>query len=138
MRYYTYRLKYGPVFKIKHHMFDIKFHSLKQFRTFERSTLCKLLRWIGLYTNQYNSPIGAELFLSSSRDFDEHYLDNNLRHIATICRLHLFQRAKSFGSKVGRLIGVLITHEDYYYILMDEEGNKWYITCCGKLEFIKE
>ena len=138
MKYYLYKLKYGPMFRIKKHLFDIKFHTLEQYNNFNNSKICKILYWLGLYTYAYNSPIGAELFLSSTKDFDKKYLNNNLRHLETICNLHLFQKAKSFGSRVGLFIGILVTHEDNYYILMDDYGYKWYITCCGKLEFIKE
>lgn len=138
MKYFLYKLKYGPVFRISKHFFDIKFHTLEQYNNFEKSKFCKILYWLGLYTRAYKSPIGAELFLSSTKDFDDKYLDNNLRHLKTLCKLYLFQKAKSLGLKVGRFIGILVTHEDYYYILMDEQGNKWYITCCSKLEFIKE
>jgi hypothetical protein len=138
MKYYLHKLRYGPVFRIKKHLFDIKFHTLEQYNNFEKSKFNKTLRWLGLYTHNYNSPIGVELFLSSTKDFDEQYLNNNLNHLKTICRLHLFQKAKSYGSRIGVLLGILVTHEDYYYVLMDEYGYRWYITCCAKLEFIKD
>ena len=138
MKYYLHKLKYGPMFRIKKHLFDIKFHTLEQYNNFEKSKICKILYWLGLYTYSYSSPIGIELFLSSTKDFDERYLDNNLRHLETLCKLHLFQKAKSFGPRVGRFIGILITHDDYYYVLMDEYGNRWNITCCARLEFIKD
>ena len=138
MNYNLHKLKYGPIFRIKKHLFDIKFHTLEQYNNFNDSKLCRILYWLGLYTYQYNSPIGAELFLSSTKDFDERYLNNNLKHLQTICKLHLFQKAKSYGSRVGVLLGILVTHEDCYYVLMDEYGYRWYITCCGRLEFIKE
>ena len=138
MKYYLHKLMYGPVFRIKKHLFDIKFHTLEQYNNFEKSKFNKTLRWLGLYTHNYNSPIGAELFLSSTKDFDEQYLNNNLNHLKTICRLHLFQKAKSYGSRIGVLLGILVTHEDYYYVLMDEYGYRWYVTCCARLEFIKD
>ena len=106
------------------------------------SRLFKILLFLKLITPSYNSPIGIELWLTSYKDFDEKEIDRSknyvLKHLSIICELHLFQKAKSFSPKIGRLIGILVTHEDNYYILMDEYGNKFYITCCGKLEFIKE
>lgn len=135
-------LKYGPLFKFKHHLFDIKFHTLKQYNDFIESKLCKFLMRIGLFTRHYDSPIGIELWLSSSKDFDERELErthsHNLRLLKTRCDLHLYQKAKGFGSRIGRFLGILVTHEDYYYILMDEYGNKWYESCVGKIEFIKD
>lgn len=97
--------------------------------------------WTGLLTNSYNSPIGIELWLSSEKDFNRKELercDNTLKLLAAKCKTHLFQKARGFGSKVGILLGILATHEDYYYILMDSSGNKWYESCVGRLEFIKE
>ena len=129
-------------FRIKKHLFDIKFYTLKQYNDFKESKIYKLLSQINLYTEQYNSPIGIELWLSSSKDFSEDEInrctDKSIKYLATICRLHLLQKAKGFGSKIGILLGIIITHEDNYYILMDEYGNKWYENCCSKLEFIKE
>lgn len=142
MNYYLYNIKYGPLFKFKHHLFDIKFHTLKQYNDFLLSKKYKLLAHLGLITPTYDSPIGIELWLSSSKDFDKQELyrtkSNNLIRLATICDLHLFKKAKCFGSRVGILLGILVTQEDYYYILMDNYGNKWYESCVGKLEFIKD
>ena len=138
MKHNLHKHNHYVFFKKKKHLFDIKFHTLKQYYEFEDSKLHKILSWLGLCTNKYNSPIGIELWLTSNKDFDKKYLTNNLEHLAKICELHLFQKAKSFGPKIGRFIGILVTHEDYYYILMDEYGSKWYITCCSRLEFIKE
>lgn len=144
MNYYLHKIKYGPWFKFKHHLFDIKFHSLKQYNNFWKSRICKLLLNIGLLTGSFDSPIGIELWLSSNKDFDEKELErmgssaHNLRLLRTRCDLHLFQKARGFGSKVGVFIGILVTHEDYYYILMDRYGNKWYESCVGKLEFVND
>ena len=141
MSYYTHKLKYGPWFKWKRHLFDIHLYSLKAVENFHNSKLCKLLYRLGLYTFNYNSPIGLYVWLSSSKDFSQKDLkhrSSNLEHLAKICELHLYQRAKGFGTRTGKFIGILATHEDYYYILMDEYGNKWYETCCGKLEFLKD
>lgn len=142
MKHYLYKLNHYLFFRNRRHLFDIKFHSLKQYNDFIESRLYKVLLWLRLIEPTYNSPIGIELWLSSHKDFDNKELDRcnykSLKHLATVCELHLFQKAKSFSTKVGRLIGILVTHEDNYYILMDEYGSKFYITCCGKLEFIKE
>ena len=142
MSYWLHKLKYGPWFKFKHHLFDIKFHTLKQYNDFWESNICELLLKIGLLTGYYDSPIGTELWLASQKSFDEKELTrmgqsaNNLRLLKTKCNLHLFQKARCFGSRIGVFIGILVTHEDYYYILMDEYGNKWYESCVGKIEFI--
>lgn len=143
MSYWSHRIKYGPIFKYKHHLCDIKMHSLKQYNDFWESRICRFLMWTGLLTGNYDSPIGIELWLSSEKDFDEKELirmehSHNLRILASRCKVHLFQKAKGFGSKVGTFLGILVTHEDYYYILMDKWGNKWYESCVGKLEFMKD
>lgn len=139
---WLYRLYYGPIFRFKKHWFDIRFYSLKQYNDFSESRLCKFLMWIGLYNDSFYSPIGIELWLSSFKDFDDKELDrfgsSNLKVLAAKCKIHLFQKAKGYGLKTGKLLGIMVTHEDFYYILMDEYGNKWYETCCSKLEFIKE
>lgn len=139
IRYYKHKLKYGPWFKPKKHWFDIHFYSLKAMDDFHDSRLCKFLCKLGLYTFHYHSPIGAYLWLSSPKDFEnipEH--NTNLHSLAGKCKAHLFQYAKGFGNKTGRFLGILVTQEDYYYILMDDEGNKWYETCVGRIEFIKQ
>lgn len=142
MKYKLNKHNHFLFFRPKRYLFDIKFHSLKQYNDFVESRLYKILSLLKLTTSVYNSPIGIELWLSSSKDFDEKEIDRckdkSLKHLATVCRLHLFQEAKSFSPRVGRFIGILVTHEDNYYILMDEYGYRWYITCCSKLEFIKE
>lgn len=142
MNYWLHRIKYGPWFKFKHHLFDIKFYTLKQYNDFCESKICKILFRLGLLTVSFNSPIGIELWLSSSKDFDKKELErthsHNLELLKTRCKLHLFQKVKCFGNKIGTFLGILVTHEDYYYILMDDYGNKWYESCIGKLEFIND
>lgn len=144
MNYFLHKLRYGPWFKFKRHLFDIKFHSLKQHNDFLESTICLVLYRLGLFTFQYDSPIGIELWLSSQKDFDEKELErmgqnaHNLRIFKTKCELHLFQKARCFGNRAGIFLGILVTHEDYYYIFMDEYGHKWYESCVGKLEFIND
>jgi hypothetical protein len=142
MNYCLQRIKYGPIFRFKHHLFDIRLHTLKQYNDLVLSKKYRLLVRLGLITTNYDSPIGIELWLSSTKDFDNKELDrlgsNNLKLLAKRCELHIFQKAKSqYGRRIGTFLGILVTHEDYYYILMDEYGNKWYETCVGKLEFIK-
>ena len=137
MKCSRYKHNYFTFFKKKKHLFDIKFHTLKQYCEFEESKLYKILSWFGLCTHQYNSPIGIELWLTSIKDFDKEYLTHKLEHLAKICELHLFQKAKCYG-RIGIFLGILITHEDYYYVLMDEYGNKWNVTCSARLEFIKD
>lgn len=143
MKYYSYKhINHSLFFRNRRHLFDIKFHTIKQYNDFVESRLYKILLWLKLIKPTYNSPIGIELWLSSSKDFDSKEIDRcndqSLKRLATICSLHLFQKAKSFSPKIGIFIGILVTHEDNYYILMDKYGNKFYITCCAKLEFIKE
>ena len=125
------------VFNIHKHLFDIHLYSLKAYNDFRSSKVYKWLKRLGLYKEGYHSPIGLYLWLSSPKDFDKEYLTDNLRHLSKVCELHLFQKVKSY-SRIGTLLGILVTHEDYYYILMDEYGNKWYITCCSRIEFIKD
>lgn len=122
--------------------FDIHLYSLKAYNNFHESKLCRWLIRLGLYTGSFDSPIGIYLWLSSPKNFDKTEINRlgseNLKSLAGKCRAHLFQYAKTYNNKTGRFIGILVTHEDFYYILMDDEGNKFYITCCSKLEFIKE
>ncbi len=140
MPYLLHKIKYGPWFKPKRHLFDLHFYSFTAVDKFHNSKICSLLYRLGLYTFSYNSPIGMYLWLSSPKDFEnipEDKYHNNLRILAAKCKVHLFQKAKGFGCKTGRFIGILVTQEDYYYILMDDYGNKWYETCVSRLEFIK-
>lgn len=142
MKYYSHKHNHLLFFRKRKYLFDIKFHTLKQYNDFIESKLYKVLLWLKFITPNYNSPIGIELWLSSSKDFDSKEIDRcsdkSLKHLATVCELHLFQKAKGFSPIIGIFIGILVTHEDNYYILMDKYGNKFYITCCSKLEFIKE
>ena len=140
-RYYSHKLRFGPWFKIKKHLFDIHLYSLQAADKFHESRICKVLYKLGLYTFYYDSPIGLYLWLSSPKDFEDIPDDKwhtNLRSLAGKCKAHLFQYAKGYGNKIGRFIGILYTQEDYYYILMDDNGNKWYESCVGKLEFLKD
>lgn len=142
MSYWLHRIKYGPYFRLKKHLFDIHLYSLEAYNSFITSKACRLLIRLGLFTGSYNSPIGLYLWLSSQKDFNKKALeelnDNNLKHLSKVCELHLFQRVRSISGKIGTFLGILVTHEDYYYILMDDYGNKWYETCCSKLEFLKD
>ena len=142
MSFIYYKFKYGPIFCFRRHLFDIKLYSLKQYNDFFDKKFVKFLGWLGLITMHTDSPIGIELWLSSPKDFNEEELERihskTLKYLGIQCRLHLFKKAKCFGSKTGTFLGILVTHEDYYYILMDEYGNKWYESCASKLEFIKE
>lgn len=143
MKHLLYRLKYGPYLNVKKHLFDIHFYSLQAYNDFHEKRLCKILMRLGLYTGSFNSPIGIFLWLSSSKDFNDAelnrmYSSTNLKVLAGKCKAHLFQKAKGYGSKIGRFIGILVTQEDYYYILMDDKGNKWYESCVGKIEFLKD
>lgn len=122
--------------------FDINLYSLKAYNNFHESKLCRWLIRLGRYTGSFDSPIGIYLWLSSPKDFDENEIkrlgSENLKSLASECKTHLFQYAKTYNNKTGRFIGILVTHEDFYYILMDDEGNKYYESCVGRLEFLKQ
>lgn len=121
--------------------FDINLYSLKAYNNFHESRLCRWLIRLGLYTGRFNSPIGINIWLSSPEDFNEKEIkrlqNKNLESLAGKCKSHLFQYAKDVTGKKGRFLGILVTQEDYYYILMNDEGYKWHVTCCSKIEFIK-
>lgn len=131
-----------PLFKIKKHLFDINLYSLKAYNDYIESKLFKILFYLGLDTLQYDSPIRINIWLSSPKDFYEEEIkrlqSKNLESLAGKCKTHLFQYAKDITGKKGRFLGILVTQEDYYYILMNDEGFKWHVTCCSKLEFIKK
>ena len=122
--------------------FDINLYSLKAYNNFLESKLCRWLTRFKLYMDSFDSPIGIYLWLSSPKDFDENEIkrlgSENLKSLAGKCKAHLFQYAKTHNNKTGRFIGILVTHEDFYYILMDDEGNKYYESCVGRLEFLKQ
>ncbi len=122
--------------------FDINLYSLKAYNNFHESRLCKWLFRFRLYTGSFDSPIGIYLWLSSPKDFNEIEIkrlgSENLKFLAGKCKAHLFQYAKTHNNKTGRFIGILVTHEDFYYILMDDEGNKYYESCVDRLEFLKQ
>lgn len=122
-------------------MFDVDLRSLKAYNDYRNSKLHKVLFYLGLDTSQYNSPIAINIWLSSPEDFNEKEIkrlqSKNLESLAGKCKSHLFQYAKDVTGKKGRFLGILVTQEDYYYILMNDEGYKWYVTCCSKIEFIK-
>lgn len=130
-----------PLFKIKKHLFDINLYSLKAYNDYRKSKLHRVLFYLGLDTSRYDSPIGINIWLSSPKDFNEEEIkranSKNLSYLAGKCKTHLFQYTEDITGKKGRFLGILVTQEDYYYILMDNEGNKWYVTCVSKLKFIK-
>lgn len=50
---------------------------------------------------------------------------------------HFGQKCKvSCDDKIYTLIGMSETFEDYYYIVVDENGKKHYHTGVGKIEFV--
>lgn len=128
------------MFNIDKHWFDIYIHSLRRYNKILNSKLFRFITYLGLHTGSFDSPIGLWLELSSPSDFDKNELEKlgseNLKRLARKCKLHLFQKAKTCTGREAIFIGILVTHEDYYYILMDECGNKWYESCVGKIEFI--
>lgn len=50
--------------------------------------------------------------------------------------LHFGEKCKMPDDKVYTLVGMSETFEDYYYIVVDEDGKKSYHTCVGKIEFL--
>ena len=59
-------------------------------------------------------------------------------NLASICEMFVKnhgKRVESVAGEKGLLIGLNLTHEDYYYILQDGEKT-WYESCVGKLNFL--
>ena len=140
MYYFFYRLFNGPIIKFKRHWFDIKFNTLEQYNNFVESRLCKFMHWLGLYRYNWDSPIGCTVWLTSSKDFNEVELDrlgsDSLKKAALKYKLHRLQKVHTLGEE-GILIGVEVTHEDFYYILMTDKGKLWYPPVNAKICFIK-
>lgn len=50
---------------------------------------------------------------------------------------HFGERVRDLGGTEGVLIGASYTDVDYYYIILDTEGNRHFSSCVGKIEFLK-
>lgn len=62
--------------------------------------------------------------------------DDNIFSILQEFTEHYRDTAVDVNEKCGRLIGIEMTHEDYYYILSD--GKKcWFESCVGELNYVK-
>lgn len=92
--------------------------------------------------------IGAETFYSgttidyciydvqTAKEVAEKTTDANLVAICDIFIKNYGKKMLCASDSVGELIGLNLTHEDYYYILIDEDGNTWYESCVGKIKEI--
>lgn len=62
--------------------------------------------------------------------------DDNIHSILQEFTIHYRDTAVDIDGKCGRLIGIELTHEDYYYILSDGK-NCWFESCVGELNYVK-
>lgn len=51
--------------------------------------------------------------------------------------LHVGEKYKNVVDKVFTLIGMSETNEDYYYVMQDLEGKRYFESCVGKITPIK-
>ena len=63
--------------------------------------------------------------------------DDNIHSILEEFIKHYKDTAVDYGVRCGKLIGIEMTHEDYYYILSDGK-EQWFESCVGKLKYIDE
>lgn len=63
--------------------------------------------------------------------------DSNLRDILSKFILHCGSLAVDCGGRLGKLVAIELTHEDYYYVLSDKNG-RWCESCVGKLKYIEK
>ena len=62
--------------------------------------------------------------------------DGNLKDILYFFINNYTKITKDVVNKEGVLEGILLTHEDYYYMLYNKKEDKiWYDTCCNSLTF---
>lgn len=62
--------------------------------------------------------------------------DRNLKCILTELREHRGEHVELLGGRSGIFLGIEATHEDYYYIVMQDDGKKICSSCVGSLKFI--
>ena len=62
--------------------------------------------------------------------------DDNIYSILKEFTEHYRDAAVDINGKCGRLIGIELTHEDYYYILSDGK-DCWFESCVGEVNYVK-
>lgn len=63
--------------------------------------------------------------------------DDNLRDILEKFVLYCGSLAVDCRGRIGKLVAIELTHEDYYYVLADK-NCRWCESCVGKLKYIEE
>lgn len=63
--------------------------------------------------------------------------DDNLQDILAKFVLHRGSLAVDCVGRCGKLVAIELTHEDYYYVLADN-NSRWCESCVGKLKYIEE
>lgn len=61
----------------------------------------------------------------------------NLRDILSKFILHCGSLAVGCSGRLGKLVAIELTHEDYYYVLSDKNG-RWCESFVGKLKYIEK
>ena len=75
-------------------------------------------------------------------DFETIYYNNkytqNLPEWLQEIANHIGEKCKLVGDEeIYTLIGISETNEDYYYYVEDDNGNRHFDSCVGKIEFIE-
>lgn len=74
---------------------------------------------------------------ATAKEIIKETTDENLRDILSKFILHCGSLAIDCCGRLGKLVAIELTHEDYYYVLSDNNG-RWCESCVGKLKYIEE
>ena len=128
--------------KAIHFLKTIHFKTLKEYLDFEESRWLLVLFNLGLFYPGFFSPVGLSVELTKPEDFDDKQIARSQCHNLPLIGKEV---KENLGKKVKfqfhededyTLLGLEVTHEDYYYILESSTGKKCYETCVGKIDII--
>lgn len=120
----------------------IHFKSLKEYFDFKESWKLKALWNLSLFYPGFFSPVGLSVELTTPEDFDDEQIArsqcHNLPLLSKEVKENLGKKVKFqfHEDKDYTLLGLEVTHEDYYYILDSSTGKKCYETCVSKINII--
>lgn len=126
--------------------FTIHFKTLKAYNDFYSlpSWIFWFLYKIRLFGPHYISPMSVSCKLMKTTDFKDEEINRagstNLKNISEKVKDKLGRRVRYYERKEEYILkGLMLTHEDYYYILYCPPLDSYvYSSCTGGIDFIED